>query len=65
MYAIRSYYVLNEFIEFEAAQHRLVAVIQNELGETGVDTHLLEGDRSVLTMDAGCVCCTLSRNNFV
>lgn len=51
---------LNQFIEFHAAQHRLVAVIQNELGETGVDTHLLEGERSVLTMDAGCVCCSLA-----
>lgn len=51
---------LNQFIEFHAAQHRLVAVIQNELGEAGVDTHLLEGEHSVLTMDAGCVCCSLT-----
>lgn len=51
---------LNQFIEFHAAHDRLVAVIQNEIGETGVDTHMLEGDRSVLTLDAGCVCCSLA-----
>lgn len=51
---------LNQFIEFHAAHDRLVGVIQNEVGETGVDVHLLEGDRSVLTLDAGCVCCSLA-----
>ena len=51
---------LNQFIEFHAAHDRLVGVIQNEIGETGVDVHMLEGDRSVLTLDAGCVCCTLA-----
>ncbi len=51
---------LNQFIEFHLAHDQLVAVIQNELGETGVDSHLLEGDDSVLTFDAGCVCCTLA-----
>lgn len=51
---------LNQFIEFHAAHDRLVGVIQNEIGQTGVDVHMLEGDRSVLTLDAGCVCCTLA-----
>ncbi|WP_337997812.1 CobW family GTP-binding protein [Oleispirillum naphthae] len=51
---------LNQFIEFQAAHDRLVGVIQNELGETGVDAKMLEGDDSVLAIDAGCVCCTLA-----
>jgi len=51
---------LNQFIEFQAAHDRLVGVIQNELGETGVDAKMLEGDESVLALDAGCVCCTLA-----
>jgi G3E family GTPase len=51
---------LNQFIEFHAAHDRLVGVIQNEVGETGVDIHMLEGDHSVLTLDAGCVCCSLA-----
>ncbi len=51
---------LNQFIEFHLARDQLVAVIQNEIGETGVDANLLEGDESVLALDAGCVCCTLA-----
>lgn len=51
---------LNQFIEFHAARDQLVAVIQNEIGETGVDANLLEGEDSVLAIDAGCVCCTLA-----
>ena len=51
---------LNQFIEFHASRNELVTVIQNELGETGVDAMLLEGDDSVMAVDAGCVCCTLA-----
>jgi G3E family GTPase len=51
---------LNQFIEFHLARDQLVAVIQNEIGETGVDAHLLEGEDSVLALDAGCVCCSLA-----
>ena len=51
---------LNQFIEFHLAHDRLVAVIQNEIGETGVDANLLEGEDSVLALDAGCVCCSLT-----
>ena len=51
---------LNQFIEFHIAHDQLVAVIQNEIGETGVDANLLEGEDSVLALDAGCVCCSLT-----
>ena len=51
---------LNQFIEFHLARDQLVAVIQNEIGETGVDANLLEGEDSVLALDAGCVCCSLT-----
>ena len=51
---------LNQFIEFHLAREQLVAVIQNEIGETGVDANLLEGEDSVLALDAGCVCCSLA-----
>ncbi|MDJ0932875.1 CobW family GTP-binding protein [Breoghania sp.] len=51
---------LNQFIEYHTGHNELVTVIQNELGETGVDGMLLEGDDSVIAVDAGCVCCTLS-----
>ncbi len=51
---------LNQFIEFHIARNQLVAVIQNEIGETGVDANLLEGEDSVLALDAGCVCCSLT-----
>lgn len=51
---------LNQFIEFHLSHDQLVAVIQNEIGETGVDANLLEGEESVLALDAGCVCCTLA-----
>lgn len=52
--------LLNQLIEFHLSHDQLVGVIQNELGATGVDAHLLEGDESVVAMDAGCVCCTLA-----
>ncbi len=51
---------LNQFIEYHLARDQLVAVIQNEIGETGVDANLLEGEDSVLALDAGCVCCSLA-----
>ncbi|MCW2309615.1 CobW family GTP-binding protein [Rhodobium gokarnense] len=51
---------LNQFIEYHVGRNELVTVIQNELGETGVDAMLLEGDESVMAVDAGCVCCTLA-----
>ncbi|MFW5488045.1 MAG: CobW family GTP-binding protein [Desulfovibrio sp.] len=53
---------LNQFIEYNMARDQFVAVIQNEIGQTGLDATLLEGDDSVVEMDEGCVCCTLAGN---
>ena len=39
--------------------NRFVAVIQNEIGEQGLDGSLLEDDYAVLEMDEGCLCCSL------
>ena len=51
---------LNNCIEYHRARERFVAVIQNEVGATGVDEHLLGDSASVLALDEGCVCCTLA-----
>lgn len=53
---------LNQLLEYHAARDELVAIIQNEIGQTGVDDKLLEGDDSIVKMDEGCVCCTLAGN---
>lgn len=49
---------LQHFIDYQIQRTRFVAVIQNELGEIGLDGKLL--DYSVTEIDEGCVCCTLS-----
>lgn len=53
---------LNQILEYHAARDELVAIIQNEIGKTGVDGKLLEGDDSIIELDEGCVCCTLAGN---
>ncbi|WP_319542509.1 CobW family GTP-binding protein [uncultured Pseudodesulfovibrio sp.] len=53
---------LNQLLEYHAARDELVAIIQNEIGQTGVDGKLLEGDDSIIELDEGCVCCTLAGN---
>ena len=50
---------LKHFIEYHTSNNRFVAVIQNEIGESGLDGKLLEDDYAVLEMDEGCVCCSL------
>ncbi len=51
---------LNNCIEYHRSRERFVAVIQNEVGATGVDEHLLGDSASVVALDEGCVCCTLA-----
>lgn len=53
---------LNHFVEYQQQFNRFTAIIQNELGEKGVDTRLLDSDFAVLELDEGCVCCTLVGN---
>jgi len=53
---------LQYFIEHQMQLSRFVAVIQNEIGETGLDGKLLNDDYSVTEIDEGCVCCTLVGN---
>lgn len=53
---------LHHFIEDQTQRSRFVAVIQNEIGETGLDGKLLNDDYSVTEIDEGCICCTLAGN---
>lgn len=50
----------SNFVEYHNSRNNFVAVIQNEIGETGLDGKLLGNRCSVVEMDEGCVCCTLS-----
>jgi G3E family GTPase len=49
---------LTHFIEHQTQRSRFVAVIQNEIGEIGLDGKLL--DYTVTEVDEGCVCCSLA-----
>ena len=51
---------LQHFIEYQIQRSRFVAVIQNEIGEVGLDGKLL--DYTVTEIDEGCVCCSLVGN---
>lgn len=53
---------IKNFLEFQAQKYLFGAVIQNELGETGLDGKLIEDECRVVEMDEGCVCCSLSGN---
>ena len=50
---------LKHLIEYHTQNNRFVAVIQNEIGERGLDASLLEDSYAVLEMDEGCICCSL------
>ena len=52
--------LLLEMLEHLRAHDQFVAIIQNEIGATGVDGYLVDGGESALTLDEGCVCCTLA-----
>ena len=53
---------LRHFIEYQVQFNRFVAIIQNEIGEVGLDGKLLDHDFSVTEIDEGCVCCSLVGN---
>jgi G3E family GTPase len=52
--------LLRRFIEYCLQRDRFVAVIQNEIGEIGLDGKLLDHEYSVVELDEGCVCCSLA-----
>lgn len=52
--------LLRRLVEHCQQRDRFVAVLQNEIGEVGLDGRLLEGEASVLEIDEGCVCCSLA-----
>ncbi|MBU1003917.1 MAG: GTP-binding protein [Proteobacteria bacterium] len=53
---------LSRFIEQQAARNAFTAVIQNEIGQKGLDGKLLGQRYAVTEMDEGCVCCSLAGN---
>jgi G3E family GTPase len=53
---------LARFIEEQAAKNGFVAVVQNEIGQKGLDGKLLGQSYAVTEVDEGCVCCTLAGN---
>ncbi|MBI9080361.1 MAG: GTP-binding protein [Pseudodesulfovibrio sp.] len=50
---------LRNMIEYQAARNQFVAIIQNEIGETGLDAKLLGQHYAVTEVDEGCICCSL------
>ncbi|MCP4721166.1 MAG: GTP-binding protein [Desulfobacteraceae bacterium] len=53
---------LDHFIQAQTASNNFVAVVQNEIGEKGLDAALLDQTYAVTQMDEGCVCCSLAGN---
>mgnify|MGYP003802839251 CR=1 FL=1 len=53
---------IKNFLEFQSQKYLFGAVIQNELGEAGLDGKLISDECRVVEMDEGCVCCSLSGN---
>ncbi|HVO83294.1 MAG TPA: GTP-binding protein [Syntrophobacteria bacterium] len=51
---------LQHYIEYQTQRSCFVAVIENEIGEVGLDGKLL--DYRVTEIDEGCVCCSLVGN---
>ncbi len=51
---------LQNYIEYETEKNRFVGIVQNEIGKTGLDGRLVDYDYSLVEMDEGCVCCSLS-----
>ncbi len=51
---------IQNYIEYETQANHFVGIIQNEIGQTGLDSKLLDYDYSMVEIDEGCVCCSLS-----
>jgi G3E family GTPase len=53
---------IKNFLEAQSQKYLFGAVVQNELGEAGLDGTLVSDECKVIEMDEGCVCCSLSGN---
>lgn len=51
---------LREWLAYLQNKDIYLGVIQNEFGQIGLDSFLLQGDTVVEALDEGCVCCSLS-----
>jgi len=51
---------IRNLIEYETDKNRFVGVIQNEAGQSGLDGFLVDYDYSLVEIDEGCMCCSLS-----
>ncbi len=50
--------LLNRILKEDHGQR--IAVIENEFGETGVDSEIIENsDEQIVEMNNGCICCTV------
>lgn len=52
--------LLRRLLEDRVSRYQLVGVIQNEIGEVGLDGTLVQGECVLEEMDEGCVCCSLA-----
>lgn len=52
--------LLQQYIEHETKKNRFIGIVQNEIGKVGLDGKLLDYNYSMVEMDEGCVCCSLS-----
>lgn len=48
------------FLEHETDRNRFAGIIQNESGQSGLDGFLVDYDYSLVEIDEGCMCCSLS-----
>ncbi len=51
---------LRQWLDYLHGRERYTGVIQNELGQIGLDAALMHKETMVEQLDAGCVCCSLS-----
>lgn len=52
--------LINHIVEYKTTQaNKFIAVIQNEVGQTEVDSRLINSAFHITNLEEGCVCCTL------
>lgn len=53
---------IKQVLEFQRQKYHFGVVIQNEIGEVGLDENIIDSECKVISMDEGCVCCSLAGN---